>query len=124
MHNKTTKLLIVDDSTIVQRRIERDLNLPHVQVVGAASSGMEAVRLFERHLPDAVTMDLTMPNMDGLMTVTALLAIKPKTRILVISALTDKTTAIDAIRRGANGFIYKPFTETELNNALRELLEV
>ncbi|KJV06686.1 response regulator receiver protein [Methylocucumis oryzae] len=116
------KLMIVDDSTIVQRRIERDLQLPYVKVVGSASDGVEAVQLFQQTLPDAVTLDLTMPNMDGLATVSALLAIQPKTRILVISALADKATAIEAIRRGANGFIYKPFTETELNAALRELL--
>ena len=82
------------------------------------------MELFKRHKPDVVTMDLTMPEMDGLETVTALLAIDPEVNILVVSALADKTTAIEAIRRGARGFICKPFTDKELNDALAELLEL
>jgi two-component system chemotaxis response regulator CheY len=119
----TVKLLIVDDSNIIRRRIERDIHLPGLEVVGTAHDGLEAVRLFKTHLPDVATVDLTMPRMDGLETIAALLAIKPDTRILVISALADKATAIKAIRLGANGFLNKPFNEAELNAALRELLE-
>ena len=67
-------------------------------------------------------MDLTMPEMDGVVCVKELIAINPKIMILVISALSDKATAIQAIKNGARGFICKPFTEDDLNNALSKLL--
>lgn len=121
--NEIIKLLVVDDSNITRRRIERDINLPRLTVVGTADNGLEAVRLCQAHQPHVVTLDLTMPHMDGLETISALLAIKSDVHILVISALADKATAIEAICLGASGFLNKPFTEMELNDALRELLE-
>ncbi|HCK80207.1 MAG TPA: response regulator [Candidatus Competibacter sp.] len=117
------KLLIVDDSNIIRRKIERSVSVAGLTIVGTAANGVEAVKMFKQHTPDLVTMDLTMPEMDGLEAVTALLALKSDTRILVVSALADKTTAIEAIRRGARGFLCKPFTDKELNDALVELLE-
>ncbi|MBK7543377.1 MAG: response regulator [Candidatus Competibacteraceae bacterium] len=117
------KLLIVDDSNIIRRKIERSVSVAGLTIIGTAANGVEAVKLFKKHTPDLVTMDLTMPEMDGLEAVTALLALKSDTRILVVSALADKTTAIEAIRRGARGFLCKPFTDKELNDALMELLE-
>lgn len=122
--NKPLTLLIVDDSHIIRRRIERSVAIDGLDIVGTAADGEEAVRKFRKHLPDAVTMDLTMPGMDGLETISAVLAIRPDTRILVISALADRSTAIEAIRRGARGFLYKPFDDAQLNEALTELLEL
>jgi two-component system chemotaxis response regulator CheY len=121
--NATIKLLVVDDSSITRRRIERDISLPRLIVVGTACNGHEAVQMCKAHQPQIVTLDLTMPHMDGLETISALLAIKPDVHILVISALSDKATAIEAICLGAAGFLNKPFTEMELNDALKELLE-
>ena len=59
------RLMIVDDSNIIRRRIERSQQIARLEVVGAASNGREAVDLFRRTKPDVVTMDLTMPEMDG-----------------------------------------------------------
>ena len=121
---KPLTLLIVDDSHIIRRRIERSVAIDGLDIVGTAADGDEAVRKFRKLLPDAVTMDLTMPCMDGLQTISAVLAIRPDTRILVVSALADRSTAIEAIRRGARGFLYKPFDDAQLNEALTELLEL
>lgn len=121
---KPLTLLIVDDSHIIRRRIERSIAIDGLDIVGTAADGDEAVRKFRKLLPDAVTMDLTMPGMDGLQTISAVLAIRPDTRILVVSALADRSTAIEAIRRGARGFLYKPFDDAQLNEALTELLEL
>ena len=98
------KLMIVDDSNIIRRRIERSQQIERLQVVGSAANGREALELFERTDPDVVTMDLTMPEMDGIDCVERLVALKPALLILVISALADKATAVEAISRGANGF--------------------
>jgi two-component system, chemotaxis family, chemotaxis protein CheY len=116
------RLLIVDDSNIMRRRIERSQQFDDLEVVGAASNGVEALELFRRTDPDLVTMDLTMPQMDGIECIEELVRLKPSVRILVISALADKATAVDAMEKGANGFLNKPFTDRQLNEAIAELI--
>lgn len=116
------KLMIVDDSNIVRRRIERSQQFDELEVIGTACNGVEAIELFKRTDPDVVTMDLTMPQMDGIECITQLVALKPAVRILVISALSDKATAVEAMERGANGFLNKPFTDRQLNEAIADLI--
>ncbi|WP_374515839.1 response regulator [Niveibacterium sp.] len=116
------KLMIVDDSNIIRSKITRTLTQHDMQVVATASNGEEAVKLFGAHKPDVVTMDLTMPRMDGLECIRALRKIDPSISILVVSALADKATAIQALKEGAQGFLCKPFSETDLTEAMEELL--
>ncbi len=116
------KLLIVDDSNIMRRRIERSQQFESLEVVGTAANGLEAIELFGKTDPDVVTMDITMPHMDGIECIEKLVGLKPAVRILVISALADKATAVEAMEKGANGFLNKPFTDRQLNEALAELL--
>jgi len=115
------KLLIVDDSMIVRRSILRNLTADGIDDVLEAANGSQALDLFERHRPELITMDITMPEVDGLECVSAIIALEPDARILVISALADEETAIEAVERGANGYVCKPFTEQELNEAFLEL---
>ena len=119
---RSYKLLIVDDSNIMRRRIERSQQFDELEVVGAACNGVEAIELFKQTDPDLVTMDLTMPQMDGIECIEKLVELKPAVRILVISALSDKATAVDAMEKGANGFLNKPFTDRQLNEAMAELM--
>jgi two-component system, chemotaxis family, chemotaxis protein CheY len=116
------KLLICDDSNIIRRKIERELKIDRLQVIATASNGRLAVEAFRKEPADVVTMDITMPEMDGIECVEKLVAIKPDVLILIISALSDKATAIEALKRGANGFLCKPFTDRQLTEALGELL--
>jgi two-component system chemotaxis response regulator CheY len=116
------RLMIVDDSNVVRRRIERAQDLPAIDVIGSARNGREALELYERLRPTLVTMDLTMPEMDGGECVARLVARDPAIRILVVSALADKLTAMEAIEKGASGFLCKPFTDRQLNDALRKLI--
>ncbi|MBV8341729.1 MAG: response regulator [Gammaproteobacteria bacterium] len=116
------KLLIVDDSNIMRRRIERSQQFAGLELVGTAGNGEEALELFRKTDPDVVTMDLTMPRMDGIECIGRLVALKPAVRILVISALADKATAVEAMEKGANGFLNKPFTDRQLNEAIAELM--
>jgi two-component system chemotaxis response regulator CheY len=115
--------MIVDDSNIMRRRIERSNQMDELELVGTAGNGLEAVELFKRTDPDVVTMDLTMPKMDGIECISQLVALKPSVRILVISALADKATAVEAMEKGANGFLNKPFTDRQLNEAIADLLK-
>ena len=119
---RTFKLLIVDDSNIMRRRIERSQQFEDLQLVGTAGNGVEALEMFKKTDPDVVTMDLTMPRMDGIECIGKLVAMKPAVRILVISALADKATAVEAMEKGANGFLNKPFTDRQLNEAFAELM--
>lgn len=120
------KLMIVDDSNIIRSRIARIMansKLPAIEIVGFASNGTDALALFEATHPDIITMDLTMPEMDGVECTTLIVELDPKVKILIVSALSDKATAIQALKNGAEGFLYKPFTDDELVNALLELTE-
>jgi two-component system, chemotaxis family, chemotaxis protein CheY len=116
------KLMIVDDSNIMRRRIERSQQFDELELVGTAGNGVEALEMFRKTDPDVVTMDLTMPQMDGIECISKLVALKPAVRILVISALADKATAVEAMERGANGFLNKPFTDRQLNEAIADLM--
>jgi two-component system chemotaxis response regulator CheY len=119
------RMMIVDDSLVIRGRIERlcaDARLPTLRVVGLAADGAQAVELARRERPDVVTMDLTMPRMDGERCIEALAGLLPDSRILVVSALNDKMTALRAIAKGAHGFLHKPFNDDQLVEAVRELM--
>ncbi|AUZ06422.1 MULTISPECIES: response regulator [Vitreoscilla] len=117
------KLMVVDDSNIIRNRIKRGFNASQFDLVATASNGLEALEEFKKHLPEVITMDLTMPEMDGLECIRNIINLAPDTLILVISALSDKATGIKALELGACGFICKPFTEDELMEALNELVQ-
>ena len=123
MQSPRHRLLVVDDSNVIRRRIERANEVPEIEYVGSASNGVEALEMHARLQPTLVTMDLTMPEMDGAECVSQLVQRDPQLRILVISALADKLTAIEALERGASGFLCKPFTDRQLNDALRKLID-
>ncbi len=93
------KLLIVDDSSVVRLAIERDLENGHI-----------------------AELDITMPRMDGLTCLENLLKINPEAKILIISALRDRATALIALKRGARGFLCKPINPEELREAFELLL--
>ena len=116
------KLMIVDDSVIIRNRIERSLSSLQLDFVATASNGDEAVRLFKEHQPDLVTMDLTMPQMDGLECIKRIRELSKETSILVISALSDRQTGLKALQSGARGFICNPFTDEQLVLALGKLV--
>lgn len=117
------KLLIVDDSNVIRSKIARSLSRFGIEIVGLVANGKDAITRFKVTRPDVVTMDLTMPEMDGLECIRAITAFDPKVRILVVSALADKATAIQALKEGAQGFLCKPFTDEELTEAISELIE-
>lgn len=118
----THKLLIVDDSNIIRNKIARAMEAYGLEIAGMAPNGEKALQIFQDTRPQVVTMDLTMPQMDGIECIRKLHALDPTVRILVVSALADKATAIQALKEGAQGFLCKPFTADELTEAIGELL--
>ena len=126
MKSTTMRLLIVDDSNMIRSRISRVVQsggLANIALVGLARNGAEALRIARSTQPEVVTMDLTMPEMDGVECITQMLKMLPKTNILVVSALADKSTAIQALKLGARGFVSKPFSDDELKMALLDVME-
>ncbi len=120
------RLLIVDDSNMIRSRISRVVSnggLQDIRIVGLARNGAEALRVARSAQPDVVTMDLTMPEMDGIECIGELLRFLPAVNVLVVSALADKSTAIQALKLGARGFLAKPFTDDELKMALLDVME-
>jgi two-component system, chemotaxis family, chemotaxis protein CheY len=116
------KLLIVDDSLIMRRAIERCVSGGRFTEIRVASNGRLAVEEFGRYKPDVVTMDITMPEMDGLTAVERILRNNPHAIILIVSALADKSTAVEAIKRGAAGFLLKPISVETISEALDDIL--
>jgi two-component system chemotaxis response regulator CheY len=116
------KLLIVDDSNIMRKAIEKYLERKQFTLVGSAGDGESALQMFSQFLPDLVTLDITMPRMDGLTCLEKMLAIKPDAKILVVSALKDPVTGLQALKKGAKGFLSKPFTAQELQQEIEEIL--
>lgn len=115
------KLMIVDDSLVIRNKINRAL-AKNFSTIVRASNGEEAVDLAEREKPEVVTMDLTMPHMDGVKCIGHLIERDSSIKILVISALADKATAIKALTLGANGFLCKPFNEQDLTEAIKKIV--
>ena len=119
------KLMVVDDSMVFRNRIARlaaDPRLPRVQLVAMAENGEEAIAQARHHRPDLVTMDLTMSRMDGPACLEVLREQLPEARILVVSALSDRATALKALAKGAHGFLLKPFSDDQMVQSLQELM--
>jgi two-component system, chemotaxis family, chemotaxis protein CheY len=117
------KLMIVDDSSIIRKLIQNYLNEYHIEIVGEAGDGKSAVELFLELRPDMVTMDIVMPEMDGLSVIDEIRKIDPTVKIMVVTALSDKSTGIEAMKRGAKSYVVKPFTPDKLKNAFVKLLQ-
>ncbi len=117
------KLLIVDDSSAMRKTIERHLNGYDIEIVGTASNGKEAIEMVKSKNPDAVTLDITMPEMDGITALENIKKIKPNIKVMIITALNDKHTGLLAIDKGARGFLFKPVDPADLAKAFDKLLD-
>ena len=117
------KLLIVDDSDIIRSRIERVYTKNKtIEIVGTAKNGLDAFVKAQKLNPTLITMDLTMPSMDGISSIRRILKHDKNIKILVVSALSDVATGLEAIENGARGFLCKPFTDKELVASLDKVI--
>jgi two-component system chemotaxis response regulator CheY len=116
------KILIVDDSLVIRNRIGRIVAGRRFMSILTAANGREAIEVFKRERPQVVTLDITMPEVDGIAATAEMVRIDPTALILIVSAVADKPTAIAALKRGAHGFLLKPFTDQQLSDALAMLL--
>lgn len=117
------KLLIVDDSSVMRRTIEKKLADYDLEVVGMASNGNDALEIVKKEKPDVITLDITMPEMDGIACLERIMVIHPDAKVMIITALSDKLTGLIALDKGARGFLYKPVNADDLTRAFNKLLK-
>lgn len=115
------RVLIVDDAAVARLSLKSILEKHNCSVIGEADNGINAIKKYRELHPDIVTMDITMPELDGIGAVKEIIAIDPKAKIIMVSAMGQKTMVIDAIQAGAKGFIVKPFKEDAVASALKTL---
>lgn len=113
------KVLIVDDAEFMRLSLRKFLESNDYEIIAEAVNGVEAVEKYQEYEPDIVTMDLTMPKMDGIQAITEIIKIDKNAKILVISAMGQETKVKAAILAGAKNFIVKPFTEESVLKVLK-----
>ena len=115
------RVLVVDDAAFMRLNLKNILK-DEFEVAGEAENGKEAVELYQELDPDIVTMDITMPIMDGLEAIKAIQDIDPNAQIVVCSAMGQQKIVIQAIEMGAKDFIVKPFKKDRVLEAVKKLV--
>ncbi len=116
-------VLMVDDSRTSRRILRSVLERGGFDVVDEAANGEEGYLKYKQLQPDIVTMDITMPVMDGIESLTLIKKANPDAKVVMITAAGQKEKMVEALKRGADEFITKPFDETEVLNAIKHILD-
>lgn len=114
------RILVVDDAAFMRRMVSDVLTSGGHEVVGEAADGNEAVARYQELRPDVMTLDITMPEKDGIATLRELVDIDPAARVVICSALGQETKVLDAIKAGAKDFVVKPFERERLLGAVEK----
>ena len=116
------RILIVDDAAFMRMMIKNIVVKNGYEVVGEAENGLQGVKLYKETSPDLVTMDITMPEMDGIEGVKEIRKIDPNANIIVCSAMGQQSMVLEAIQAGAKDFIVKPFQQDRIIQAIERVL--
>ena len=114
-------VLIVDDSRTSRRFLRNMLTEAGYEVVAEAVDGEDGMKKYEEFKPDIVTMDITMPKLDGI-AVSEILKINPAAKIVMVTAAGQKTNIVEALKRGAADFIQKPFESSAIVSVLEKVM--
>lgn len=117
-----SRVLVVDDAAFMRMSIKTSLEKAGHQVVGEAENGLRAIVEYRRCMPDLVTMDITMPEMDGVAGLKAIMQLDPNAKIIMLSAMGQEGMVKDAILNGAKTFVVKPFKEEHLIQVVNKVL--
>ncbi len=116
------KVLFCDDSSFMRSILKGIILKEPYQLAGEASNGAEAVEQYRKLKPDLVTMDIVMPEMDGIDAVKEIRAFDPEAKIIMVSAMGQQSMVIDSIQAGARDFIIKPFQPPRVQEALKRVV--
>jgi two-component system chemotaxis response regulator CheY len=112
--------IIVDDAAVMRLRLREILGTKY-KIVAEAGDGKQALEFYLREKPDFITLDITMPHVDGLETLGLILAADPKARVVIVSAVGQKSIVFEALNKGAKDFIVKPFEKERVLMAVDRL---
>lgn len=115
------KILIVDDAKVIRMLIKRLLTQHGYEVAGEAGNGREALEKYKELRPDAVTMDIIMPEVDGIQGLKDILAFDKQAKVIIISAIDQRDSLTDAIRNGATDYVVKPFEDDRMISTLNNI---
>lgn len=118
------RVLIIDDAAFMRMSLKMMLERNGFEVTGEAENGAEGVKLYKSLCPDIVTLDITMPQMDGLTALKEMIKFDHKARVVMVSAMGQELMVKDAILNGAKTFIVKPFQEDILIRTLNKILSI
>lgn len=116
------RILIVDDAKFMRLTLENILQKDNHEIVGEAENGQEAINKYRELIPDLVTMDITMPEVNGLEAMKQILKTNPDAKIIMCSAVGQQKMVMEAIEQGAKDFVVKPFDESSVLEAIRRVL--
>jgi two-component system chemotaxis response regulator CheY len=116
------RVLVVDDAAFMRKMLSDVLAKAGHEVVGEGANGNDAVERFQELRPDIMTLDITMPEKDGLAALREILAAEPAARIVMCSALGQETKVLEAIKAGAKDFVVKPFQPNRVVEAIDKAL--
>ncbi|OXM84679.1 response regulator [Paenibacillus rigui] len=116
------RILIVDDAAFMRMMIRDILSKNGYEVVGEANDGAQAIEKFKELKPDLTTMDITMPEMDGIAALKEIKKIDPNAKVIMCSAMGQQAMVIDAIQAGAKDFIVKPFQADRVIEAIKKTM--
>lgn len=116
------RILIVDDAAFMRMMIKEILTKNGYEVVGEAPDGVQAVEKYKELQPDLVTMDITMPEKDGVQALRDIRSLDPNAKVIMCSAMGQQAMVIDAIQAGAKDFIVKPFQAERVLEAIKKIL--
>jgi two-component system chemotaxis response regulator CheY len=117
-----TSVLIVDDAAFMRMMIKDILSKNGFEIAGEAANGAEAVEKYKELNPDLVTMDITMPEMDGIQALKEINQVDSGAKVIMCSAMGQQSMVIDAIQSGAKDFIVKPFQADRVLEAIKKVL--
>jgi two-component system, chemotaxis family, chemotaxis protein CheY len=112
------RVLVVDDAAFMRLSLKTILEKNGYEIIGEAVNGRDAIEKFKILKPDIVTMDITMPELDGIQALSEIIKFDPKANVVILSAMGQEPRIREAITLGAKGFIVKPFKEENLVKAL------
>lgn len=116
------RVLIVDDAAFMRMMLKDMLTKNGFEVIGEADNGLKAVEMYKTEKPDLVTMDITMPEMDGIEAVKTIKQFDPTAKVIMCSAMGQQSMVMDAIKAGAKDFVVKPFKEDRVVEAVRKVI--
>ena len=116
------RVLVVDDAAFMRKMVSDALVKGGHEVVGEAGNGNEAVARYQELRPEVTTLDITMPEKDGLQALQEIMAMDPGARIIMCSALGQESKVLESIKLGARDFVVKPFQAERVNEAVGKAL--